>query len=256
MERAPSGRTGFSVTVIGAGMGGLNAALMLKRAGIPYTVIEKNSGVGGTWWETRYPGARVDTPSRRYTHIFGARVPLPEPVLRAEENQRYFDWVADTFELREDIVFDTEVRALTWDEAAAEWEIEVDGPGRRADAALERGDHRGRLPQPPAGPRDRGHGRLPRAVVAHVALARGRRRHGQARRGDRHRLHRLPADPGARAEAEHVVAFQRTPQWLFGVPGYLSPFPSEVAWLDRNLPFYTNFMRLRACSGSARRSCA
>ncbi len=42
-----------------------------------------------------------------------------------------------------------------------------------------------------------------------------------------------------------MVAFQRTPQWLFGVPGYLSPFPPEVAWLDRNVPYYTNFMRLR-----------
>jgi 4-hydroxyacetophenone monooxygenase len=43
-----------------------------------------------------------------------------------------------------------------------------------------------------------------------------------------------------------VVAFQRTPQWLFGVPGYLSPFPDEVGWLDRNFPYYTNYMRLRA----------
>ncbi len=42
-----------------------------------------------------------------------------------------------------------------------------------------------------------------------------------------------------------MVAFQRRPQWVFGVPGYLSPFPPEVAWLDRNFPYYTNFMRLR-----------
>ena len=48
---------GFSVTVVGAGLGGLTAALMLKRAGIPFTVVEKNSGVGGTWFENRYPGA-------------------------------------------------------------------------------------------------------------------------------------------------------------------------------------------------------
>src|SRR6185312_9545764 len=47
---------GFSVVVIGAGMGGLNAAVQLKHAGIPYTVIEKNAGVGGTWFENRYPG--------------------------------------------------------------------------------------------------------------------------------------------------------------------------------------------------------
>ena len=55
---------GFSVIVIGAGMGGLNAAAQLKHAGISFTVIEKNPGVGGTWFENRYPGARVDSPSR------------------------------------------------------------------------------------------------------------------------------------------------------------------------------------------------
>jgi 4-hydroxyacetophenone monooxygenase len=45
--------------------------------------------------------------------------------------------------------------------------------------------------------------------------------------------------------AAHVVAFQRTPQWLFGVPGYLSRFPEEIGWLDRHFPYYTNYMRLR-----------
>jgi 4-hydroxyacetophenone monooxygenase len=45
----------FTVTVIGAGMGGLNAALQLRQAGFPFTVLEKNAGVGGTWWENRYP---------------------------------------------------------------------------------------------------------------------------------------------------------------------------------------------------------
>ena len=119
----------FTVTIIGAGMGGLNAALQLKRAGIPYTVIEKNSGVGGTWYENRYPGARVDTPSRAYTNIFGVDFGYPNPFCAWDENQKYFDWVADEFDLRKDMVFDTEVRALTWDEKTAMWEVRMDGPG-------------------------------------------------------------------------------------------------------------------------------
>ena len=69
----------FHVTVIGAGLGGLAAAPMLKRAGIAHTVIEKNAGVGGTWNETRYPGGRLDTPSRAYTHLFGAHFPYVGP---------------------------------------------------------------------------------------------------------------------------------------------------------------------------------
>ena len=57
-----SARQGFSVTVIGAGMGGLNAALQLKRAGIPFTVIEKNGGV----FESTVANPDGDTPKRRY----------------------------------------------------------------------------------------------------------------------------------------------------------------------------------------------
>ena len=236
---------GFSVTIVGAGLGGLNAALMLRRAGIPYTMIEKNAGVGGTWFETRYPGARVDTPSRGYTHIFGAHFPYSSPFCDWAENQRYFDWVADTFGLRDDIVFDTEVRAMTWDEDAAMWEIEIDGPG--------------------------GAGRLrSNAVITAVGFLNRPRIpeiEGLADfRGPSWHTARWPEDadlrgarvavvgtgctgyqliPALAQEVEHVVAFQRTPQWLFGVPGYLSPFPAEVAWLDRNVPYYTNFMRLR-----------
>jgi 4-hydroxyacetophenone monooxygenase len=54
--------------------------------------------------------------------------------------------------------------------------------------------------------------------------------------------------PELALEAAHVTAFQRTSQWLFPVPGYRSPFPPQVNWLDRNLPFHTNFMRARTCS--------
>jgi 4-hydroxyacetophenone monooxygenase len=236
---------GFSVTVIGAGLGGLNVALMLKRAGIAYTVIEKNSGVGGTWWETRYPGARVDTPSRGYTHIFGAHFPYSSPFCDWAENQRYFDWVADTFELRDDIVFDTEVRALTWDEAASEWEVEVDGPkGRRTLRSNAVVTAVGFLNRP----------KIPE--IDGMAGFRGPSWHTSRWPDDADVAGKRVAVIGTGCTGyqlipelapltEHVVAFQRTPQWLFGVPGYLSPFPEEVGWLDRNFPYYTNYMRLR-----------
>ena len=82
-EAPPARVADFSVAVIGAGMGGLNAAVHLKRAGIPFTVLEKNSSVGGTWYENRYPGARVDSPSRIYTHIYGVQFQLPVSLLSA-----------------------------------------------------------------------------------------------------------------------------------------------------------------------------
>jgi 4-hydroxyacetophenone monooxygenase len=235
----------FSVTIIGAGLGGLNVALMLKRAGIAYTVIEKNSGVGGTWFENRYPGARVDTPSRGYTHIFGAHFPYPGPFCDWAENQRYFDWVADTYELRDDIVFDTEVRALTWDEGSATWEIETegpDGPRRLRSSAVVTAVgflNRPRVPDIEGMADFRGQSWHTARWPENVDLADKRVAVIGTGCTGYQLITQLALDAG------HVVAFQRTPQWLFGVPGYLSPFPPEVAWLDRNFPFYTNFLRLR-----------
>jgi len=105
----------FKVAVIGAGMGGLNAAIQMKHAGIPYFVIEKNEDVGGTWWENRYPGARVDSPSRTYTHTYGVDFEYPNAYCPQRENLKYFRWVADHFDVRKDITFKTEVKSVIWD---------------------------------------------------------------------------------------------------------------------------------------------
>ena len=107
----------FSVTVIGAGMGGLNAAIQLDRAGIRYNIVEKNEGVGGTWHENRYPGARLDTLSRIYFHIFGIDFQCKSPFSPAQDNERYFSWAAERFALNDDIVFGTEVKSIVWNEA-------------------------------------------------------------------------------------------------------------------------------------------
>jgi 4-hydroxyacetophenone monooxygenase len=125
---APERREEFHVAVIGGGMGGLNAAVHLKQAGIPFTLIEKNSGVGGTWHENRYPGARLDTTSRSYFHTFGVDFPCPAPYSIQAHNNRYMNWVADEFDLHDDIVFDIEVDSMAWDEAAQVWEISASGP--------------------------------------------------------------------------------------------------------------------------------
>ena len=242
----PQRLQGFSVTLIGAGLGGLNAALMLKRAGIPYTHIEKNAGVGGTWFENRYPGARVDTPSRGYTHIFGANFAYPYPFGPWTENQRYFDWVADEFGLRDDIVFNTEVRVADLGRGCVDVGDRVGRSGRRTHDPLECGDHRRRFPEPAEDSGDRGDARVRRALLAHGALAGGRRHPREAHRGHWYRLHGLPDDPGARfggrATSSRSSARRRGCSALRATGRRSRP---QVTWLDRNFPFHTNFMRLR-----------
>ncbi len=236
----------FSVTIVGAGMGGLAAAVQLKRAGIRYRMIEKNAGVGGTWYENRYPGARVDTPSRSYMNLFGADFPYPYSYGNHIDNQKYFDWVADKFELRGDITFNTEVRSLTWDESAAMWEIRVAGPeGERTLRSNAVITGVGFLNRP----------NMP--TIEGMADFQGPSWHtarwpeGADLRGKRIAVIGTGCTgyqliPELVREASHVTVFQRTPQWLFPVPGYLSLSSPELLWLDRNLPFHTNFMRFRA----------
>jgi 4-hydroxyacetophenone monooxygenase len=240
----------FSVTIIGAGMGGLNAAVQLKRAGIRYNIVEKNPNVGGTWFENHYPGARVDTPSRGYTNLFGVDFPYPYPYGPHAENQKYYDWVADRFDLRRDIAFGTEVRSLTWDEQAAIWDIRAEGPDGevrlRSNAVIT------------------GVGFLNRPNLPDID--------GMAEfEGPSWHTARWPDDvewrgkriavigtgctgyqlvPELAREAARVTVFQRTPQWLLPVPGYLSPYPAQLLWLDRNLPYHTNFMRFRTFYGA------
>jgi 4-hydroxyacetophenone monooxygenase len=236
---------GFSVIVVGAGMGGLNAAAQLKHAGIGFTVLEKNAGVGGTWYENRYPGARVDSPSRAYTHIIGAGYDCPSPWCTREENQAYFDWLADRHGVRAHIVFETEVVAMTWHEAAAMWEIMAKGPdGQRAYRANAVITAVGLLSRPS----------LPR-IEGMEGFA------GQAFHTARWPENLELGDkwvavigtgcsgvqlvPELAKLAAHVTVFQRTPQWLFEHDGYLSSFPPQLTWLDRNFPYHANFMRFR-----------
>ena len=238
----------FTVTIIGAGMGGLNAALQLRKAGFPFTVLEKNKGVGGTWWENRYPGARVDTPSRSYTHLFGVDFPYPNPFCEWRENVKYFDWVADNFDLRQHIQFETEVKSLTWDDSAGEWVIDLVDPNgartirSRAVITAVGFLNRPNIAQFPGAETFAG-GSWHTARWPETADLKGKR---VAVIGTGCTGYQMV--PEIALEAADVTVFQRTPQWLFPVPGYRSPFPPQVNWLDRNLPFHTNFMRARTCS--------
>ena len=74
---------GFSVAVIGAGLGGLNVAVQLKHAGIAFTVLEKNPSWGNMVRKS-ISRSEVDSPSRTYTHTYGVDFPFPEPIFPAE----------------------------------------------------------------------------------------------------------------------------------------------------------------------------
>jgi len=115
----------FKVLVIGAGLTGLAAGIKLEEAGYEYVTIEKNSEVGGTWWENRYPGVGVDTPSHFYSYSFEINPEWHQYHPHGEDMQNYLLFVADKYDLRRKIRFQTTVTELQFDDARNWWNVTV-----------------------------------------------------------------------------------------------------------------------------------
>ena len=120
--------------VIGAGFAGLYMLHRLRDMGLSVRVFERGSGVGGTWYWNRYPGARCDTDSVEYSYQFSDALQQEwrwtERFATQPEILRYLEHVADRFDLRRDIRFGTTVTEAAFDEAAGCWRIATDDGAR------------------------------------------------------------------------------------------------------------------------------
>lgn len=106
------------VAIVGAGFAGMYMLHRARNAGFTAVVFERGSGVGGTWYWNRYPGARCDVPSLEYSYQFSDELQQEwdwsEKYATQPEILRYAEHVADRFDLRRDMVFDTNVTSLRW----------------------------------------------------------------------------------------------------------------------------------------------
>lgn len=246
-QRAPAGRPGgdFRVVIIGAGISGLLTALRLRRAGIPYVQLECNDEVGGTWFDNRYPGCGVDTPSYLYSFSFFPRT-WSKHFARRDELNTYLSDLTDHFELRSDIRFGMRVHDATWDDAAHRWTVLArDRDGRehrfRGNALV---TAVGQLNQP----------KLP--DIPGLDSFTGPAFHSA----------RWPADldltgkrvavvgtgassmqvvPAIAGEVEQLVVFQRSPQWITPNAMYFQPVGEQVHWLMEHVPYYREWYRFR-----------
>ena len=113
----------FPVVVIGCGESGLLAGIRLKEAGIPFTIVEKNAGVGGTWWQNTYPGARVDVGNHFYCYSFEPTDQWTHFFAEQPELQAYFQTVMDTHDIGSHVLWETEVTEASWDDDTATWSV-------------------------------------------------------------------------------------------------------------------------------------
>ena len=126
----------FKVLVIGAGVSGLCAAINLQMLGINFEVVERNSTVGGVWWENHYPGAGVDTPNHLYSYSF-APFDWQKYFCLRDELHAYLEHVCDNFEVRNNIRFDTGVERIEYQESRQKWLVTLrlpDGTSQQTEA--------------------------------------------------------------------------------------------------------------------------
>ncbi len=124
---APNLPSQYDAIIVGAGLSGLYMLHRLRGLGLKSRVIEAGSGVGGTWYWNRYPGARCDVDSLEYSYSFSNELQQawhwPERYGTQAEIQKYLDHVADRFDLRRDIQFNTRVRTASFDPRANRWTL-------------------------------------------------------------------------------------------------------------------------------------
>lgn len=120
----------YDAIVVGAGFAGLYALYKLRGIGFSVRVLERGTGVGGTWFWNRYPGARCDIDSVDYSYSFSEELldewQWTERFAGQPEILRYLEYVADRFDLRRDIELGTEVRTAIFQERDNRWLIETD----------------------------------------------------------------------------------------------------------------------------------
>jgi 4-hydroxyacetophenone monooxygenase len=243
-ESSSQARGAFPVVVVGCGQSGLLAAIRLQEAGIPCTVIEKNAGVGGTWWENTYPGARVDVGNHFYCYSFEPTDQWTEYFAQQPELQKYFDDVMHRHEITEHVRFSTEVLHAEFDDATSTWSVRIRNP----DGSEETLTARAVISAV---------GQLNRPFVADISGAEtfagpafhtARWDHSVDLTGRDVALIGAGASgfqvaPAIADQVRSLTVFQRTAQWMFPNPNYHATVGPGVQWALKHLPFYGRWYR-------------
>jgi cyclohexanone monooxygenase len=220
--------TSFDAVIVGAGFSGLYMLHRLRQQGLTARIYEAGTGVGGTWYWNRYPGARVDIESQEYSYSFSPELDAEwkwsERYASQPELLRYLNHVADRFDLRRDIKFETRVTAAKFDEAANRWTITTDGGETVTARYCVMATGCLSVPNEPAFPGKETFkglswhtGRWPKEGVDFTGQKVAVIGTGSSA---------IQSIPQIAAQADHVTIFQRTPN--FSIPAHNGPPNPEV----------------------------
>jgi cation diffusion facilitator CzcD-associated flavoprotein CzcO len=228
-QEVPKQLSHLDVAIIGAGLSGMYAVHCLREAGLSVRAFDEAAGIGGTWWWTRYPGARVDFPGGPYyCYTFSDELvrefDWPETHPAQASVLAYCEYVVDKFDLRRDIQLQTRIIAANYDAAAQRWNLET-GSGERFSAQFVvcAGGSLSAVNKPAIpGLEDFAGECFHTARWPHRRVALEGKRVGVIGTGSS----AVQAVPEIAREAGHLTVFQRTPQYV--IPAGNSSIDAET----------------------------
>lgn len=235
----------FSVLVVGAGIAGLAAAYHLSQAGVPFTIIEASTNLGGTWYKNRYPGVRLDTPTFGYSYSFAQRPDWPHQFSQGSEIFEYLENVSCSSGIATQIEYSTKLTEARWDNAAGVWHAttvnNTNVPEVRAFNAIISATGQLDIPHIPE---------LPGAeTFTGIAM------HSQEWDTTVNLSGKRVAVIGTGASAyqivpsivdtvDSLVVFQRSAPWMLPAPNYHDKMTETFSWLVRKVPHFARWFRL------------
>jgi 4-hydroxyacetophenone monooxygenase len=236
-------RASFHVLVVGAGMSGLLQGLRLKQMGIPFTIVEKNASVGGTWYENRYPGCRVDIANHFYSYSFEPNQRWSEYFSQRDELLEYFRNFVERHGLAQHIRFDTEVLGATYDEPTSQWIVRLrTAAGEqtlRVNALVSAVGQLNRPKIPEIKGRERFRGLQVHSACWDPAIDLTGKRVAVVGSG----ASAFQFVPAVAAQVEQLFVFQRSAPWMLPNPIYHERVTPEFNWLVQHVPYYGRWFR-------------
>jgi cation diffusion facilitator CzcD-associated flavoprotein CzcO len=230
-----------SIAIIGAGFGGLCAAIRLKQAGFDrLTIYERADRVGGVWHYNTYPGCACDVPAQLYSFSFEPNADWNFAFARNDEIQKYCARAADKYGIRPHLRFGKEVKSATWDSTQTRWRLTfASGETHEADVVI---NAAGQL-NIPALPDIEG-----RETFAGASFHSARWRHDVELRGKRVGVIGTAASavqlvPEVAKQAGHLTVFQRTPNYI--LPRRDRAFGGFDKFMFRSAPWTMRITRNR-----------
>ena len=233
----------LEVLIIGAGMSGILAAIKLAERGIKFKIYEKNINLGGTWFENRYPGARVDIANHFYSYSFEENHQWSEHFSQQPELLDYFKRCFDKYDIQKNTYFETQVTDMKFDDETKMWEVtSIHNKKSNKEVINIVLSCVGQLNQP----------KIP--DIEGMDEFQGNMFHSSKWPEDDVIAGKKVAVVGSGASAfqivpsiakycEQLTIFQRSPPWMFPNPKYHEQVDEEKKWLLENLPFYSRWYR-------------